>query len=63
MPATGEIIRMMNYVDDIAATLRRIIASLPTLSDEERKQLADYMRKSDPNFITVLESIEHWKHV
>jgi deoxyribose-phosphate aldolase len=61
MPATGELIRTMNYVDDIAATLRRIITSLPTLSDEEKKQLADYMRKSDPNFIKVLESIEHPK--
>ena len=62
MPATGELIRTMNYVDDIAATLRRIITSLPTLSDDERKQLAEYMRKSDPNFIKVLESIEHPKH-
>jgi deoxyribose-phosphate aldolase len=62
MPATGELIRTMNYVDDIAATLRRIITSLPTLSDEEKKQLAEYMRKSDPNFIKVLESIEHSKH-
>ncbi|HYY69152.1 MAG TPA: hypothetical protein VE734_05425 [Terriglobales bacterium] len=62
MPATGEIIRLMNYVDDIAATLRRIIASLPSLSDEEKKQLSEYMRKSDPNYIKVLESIEHPKH-
>ena len=62
MPATGEIIRLMNYVDDIAATLRRITVSLPTLTDEERKQLADYMRKSDPNFVKVLESIERTKH-
>ena len=28
MPASGELIRMMNYVDDIAATLRRVNASL-----------------------------------
>jgi len=62
MPATGEIIRMMNYVDDIAATLRRITTSLPILTDEEKKQLAEYMRKSDPNFTKVLESIEHPKH-
>ena len=62
MPATGEIIRLMNYVDDIATTLRRIIASLPSLTDEEKKQLAEYMRKSDPNYIKVLESIEHPKH-
>ena len=62
MPATGELIRTMNYVDDIAATLRRIINSLAILSEDEKKQLAEYMRKSDPNFIKVLESIEHPKH-
>jgi hypothetical protein len=28
MPVTGELIRMMNYVDDIAATLRRIQAGV-----------------------------------
>ena len=31
MPATGELIRMMNYVDDISATLRRVSTSIPTL--------------------------------
>jgi hypothetical protein len=61
MPVTGEIIRMMNYVDDIAATLRRITATLPSLSEDEKKQLAEYMRKSDPNFIKVLESLDRGK--
>ena len=58
MPATGELIRMMNYVDDIAATLRRIQAGITTMTDEERKRLAEYMRKSDPNFIKTLETLE-----
>jgi len=58
---TGELIRMMNYVDDIAATLRRIQAGLPTMTDEERKRLADYMKKSDPNFISMLEQLEKLK--
>ncbi len=58
MPATGELIRLMNYVDDVAATLRRITATLPTMTDEEKKRLAEYMRKSDPNFIHVLEQLE-----
>ena len=58
MQATGEIIRMMNYVDDIAATLRRITANMGSMSDEEKKRLAEYMRKSDPNFIKVLEDME-----
>ncbi len=58
MPATGEFIRLMNYVDDIAATLRRISVSLPSMTDEERKRLAEYMRKSDPNFIAILQQLE-----
>jgi hypothetical protein len=49
---------MMNYVDDIAATLRRITVGLPSMTVEERKRLSEYMRKSDPNFVTVLEQLE-----
>jgi hypothetical protein len=58
MAATGELIRMMNYVDDIAATLRRINASLYLITGEEKQRLAEYMRKSDPNFISVVEHLE-----
>jgi len=58
MVATGELIRMMNYIDDIAATLRRVQVGITTMSDEEKKRLAEYMRKSDPNFIKILESLE-----
>jgi hypothetical protein len=58
MPATGEIIRMMNYVDDIATTLRRITANLSFMTEEEKKRLADYMRKADPNYLNVLETLE-----
>ena len=58
MAATGELIRMMNYVDDIAATLRRINASLFLITGEEKQRLAEYMRKSDPSFIAVVEQLE-----
>lgn len=58
MPVTGELIRLQNYVDDIAATLRRISANVPFMTDEERKKLADYMKKSDPNFGAVLDRLE-----
>lgn len=58
MPATGELIRMMNYMDDITATLRRITASLPLLTDEERKRLAEHMRKADPSLQGVIEHLE-----
>ena len=56
--ATGELIRMMNYVDDIAATLRRIQVGIATMTEEERRRLAEYMSKSDPNFINMLENLE-----
>lgn len=61
MVATGELIRMMNYVDDIAATLRRLVTGISTMSDEERKRLGEYMRKSDPNYATVLQNLESGK--
>ena len=34
----------MNYVDDITATMRRICISIPAMSGEERKRLAEYLR-------------------
>jgi len=49
---------MMNYVDDIAATLRRVSGSLHLLSVEEKQRLAEYMRQSDPNFVSILEQLE-----
>ena len=39
-------------------TMRRIHATLPTLTVEEKKRLAEYMRKSDPNFVAVLDTLE-----
>jgi hypothetical protein len=59
MPASGELIRMMNYIDDIAATLRRVNASLYLLSPEDKQRLAEYMRKSDPNFSQMVDLLEH----
>ncbi len=58
MSASGELIRMMNYIDDIAATLRRVNASFYLLSNEEKLRLAEYMRKSDPNFLSMVELLE-----
>jgi hypothetical protein len=43
MVATGELIRAMNYVDDISATLRRISIYIPSMNTEERKRLAEYL--------------------
>jgi len=58
MLLSGELIRMMNYVDDISATLRRIAANTPSITDDERKRLVEYMKKAEPNFNKVVESFE-----
>jgi hypothetical protein len=42
--ATGELIRAMNYVDDMTATLRRISIYIPNMNADERKRLAEYLR-------------------
>lgn len=58
MVVTGELIRMMNYVDDIGATLRRIQAGLSSMTDDERKRLADYMRKAEPNYVKMMDNLD-----
>lgn len=61
MKATGELIRLMNYVDDISTTLRRITATISSVPDEERKRLAEYMRKADEKFQQIIQSLEQQK--
>jgi hypothetical protein len=58
MPLSGEAIRMMNYVDDVATTMRRILAVAPTLTPEERRRVSEYLRKSTPNAEQVLTELE-----
>jgi len=58
MPASGELIRMMNYADDMMTTLRRIIASIPFMTDEEKKRLAEYMRKGTAEVDSVIQRLE-----
>jgi len=58
MAETGELIRMMNYVDDISATLRRIVVSKAYITPEEKKKLAEYMRNSNPNFTKIMDELE-----
>jgi hypothetical protein len=57
MPLSGEAIRTMNYVDDISVTLRRILAVLPSLTEEERQRVAEHIKVSEPNYETVLSTI------
>jgi hypothetical protein len=58
MPLSGEAIRMMNYVDDVATTMRRLLAVAPTLTAEERKRVCEYLRASTPNASEVLAVLE-----
>ena len=58
MPATGELIRLMNYVDDINATLRRISSTIGTMTDEERKRLSEYMTSAVAGLKDVLQHLE-----
>ena len=58
MPATGELIRLMNYVDDINATLRRISSTIGTMTDEERKRLSEYMGSAVTGMKDVLQHLE-----
>lgn len=59
MPLSGEAIRMMNYVDDVSTTLRRILSLVPTLTPEERQRVSDYLNHANPNFDTVLKALKN----
>jgi len=58
MAATGELIRLINYVDDINTTLRRIQASLYGMEVDERKKLAEALRNADSKLRELLEQVE-----
>jgi len=58
MAATGELIRLINYVDDISTTLRRITASIPLMEVDERKKLAEHMRSVVSTFTTLMSQLE-----
>jgi hypothetical protein len=61
MPASGELIRMMNYVDDILTTLRRISGTTVLLTDDERKRLAEYMRQAGNKYQEAIVRLEQGK--
>jgi hypothetical protein len=58
MPASGELIRSMNYVEDITNTLRRISITIPSLSAEERKRLADSLRTATGAMNDAIKELE-----
>jgi hypothetical protein len=57
MPLSGEAIRLMNYIDDVAVTLRRILSTIPTLTAEERARVADHLLKTKPSAQDVAEAL------
>ena len=61
MPLSGEAIRTMNYVDDIAVTLRRILSVLPMLTPEERTRVSEHIKVSDPSFESVVAAVSTGK--
>ncbi len=58
MAATGELIRLINYVDDINTTLRRISASVPAMEADERKRLAETLRAAASNLNGVISVLD-----
>ncbi len=58
MASSGELIRLMNYVDDISTTLRRIKTASAFVEADEKKRLAEYMRNADPSYLKILEALD-----
>ncbi len=58
MPASGELIRSMNYVEDITNTLRRISITIPAMNTEERKRLADSLRAAGGAISAAITDLE-----
>jgi hypothetical protein len=57
MPLSGEAIRLMNYIDDVAVTLRRLLAAAPTLSPEERVRVAEHLAQAKPSAEEVAQAL------
>jgi hypothetical protein len=53
MPLSGEAIRVMNLVDDVATTMRRMLALIPALDAEERRRVGEYLKNSQPDSAAV----------
>lgn len=58
MPATGELIRAMNYVEDMTNTLRRISIYIPAMATDERQRLAESLRGVNTAINTALAELE-----
>jgi phosphoserine phosphatase len=57
MPLSGEAIRLMNYIDDVAVTLRRVLATIPSLTAEERARVAEHFINTRPNAQDIAQAL------
>lgn len=57
MPLSGEAIRLMNYIDDVSVTLRRVLAAVGTLTPEERARVAGHLSESKPSAEDVAKAL------
>ena len=57
MPLSGEAIRLMNYIDDVAVTLRRILATVPSLTPEDRAIVAEHLQQAKPSADDVVQAL------
>jgi hypothetical protein len=58
MGTSGELIRLINYVDDIVTTLRRISTFVPAMDAADRKRLAEHLRGASSNLNSLLTQLE-----
>ncbi len=58
MPVSGELIRAMNYVEDITTTLRRICIYIPNMNTEERLRLAESLRAAGGAIKAAIADLE-----
>ena len=57
MPLSGEAIRLMNYIDDVSVTLRRILTGVATLDDDERALVSAHLAQAKPSAKDVLNAL------
>ncbi len=58
MPLSGEAIRLMNYIDDVSVTLRRILSGVATLDEEERALVSSHLLQARPSAQDVLDALK-----
>jgi len=58
MGTSGELIRLINYVDDITTTLRRINAFVAAMESDEKKRLAKSLKVAGNNLDALVVRLE-----